>query len=933
MLDISAPDLSKVSIVFKILLGGQELTCLFDIGMLNNFVDKSDVTRLDLATHRLGEKRFVKLANGVRQDASYVLRDTPVTFGTWSGVIDEAQVTPLGSYGFILGKPWLTQHNPTIDWRSNVVTWVDDCGVRHQVQGEVRRPRGSDQAAVQQLSAMQMKKCLQCPLDWFVGTVSEVVGDLDADTPAAPPVHVSDSDRLAKFQNDLSSMSTPAFDGVQRKRFEQLAHRYGGVLMGMTAGFMPPSRPYDHPIPLVEGATPPISSTYRMSPAELDELKRQLGDLLERGFIQPSSSPFGAPVLFVRKADGTLRFCVDYRALNKLTVKNRYTLPRIEELFDRLQGASVFSKLDLESGYWQIRIKEEDVSKTAFRTRYGHFEFKVMPFGLTSAPATFQAAMNDIFKKYLDDFIVVFLDDIMVFSKDPNKHLEHLEVVLRILSEHQFYAKLRKCSFGQVKIPFLGHIISAGHIEMDPSKVAAVKEWPRPENVRDVRAFLGLTGYYRRFIYQYSRLAAPLTNLTKEGVLVSRDWTEECELAFTQLKDALTSAPVLILPDVTRPFVVYSDASVVASAAVLLQDQGHGLQPVAFFSKKHTSAEARYPIYELELYALVLALREWRCFIEGSPDLVVYTDHQSLQRLMSQPKLNGRQVRWLEQIWGYQHQIKWKEGAANLADPLSRRPDYVRDDADAKTQNPFEALLSALQMVQVSVDSIKDQLLAGYRVDPYYAPEAKRVRPLRCTEGVWFYRHRVAVPKVPELRHKLLKEAHDVPYAGHQGWHRTLDVLARQFWWPRMALDVRKYCRSCLSCQVNKPQATPPAGLLQPLPVPSRRWQSINIDLIVGLPPDAQGRDSIVQFVDRLSKRVCVAPCKKSITAPELAEVFLDVVFKHHGLPEVLVCDRDSKFVSEFWKTLFRLLGTQLNVSTAYHPQTDGQTERMNRQL
>jgi hypothetical protein len=970
------PDLSKVLVTFTAILKGRPVECLIDSGASDNFADRGLVTSLDLPTLRQG-KRQVRLANGSKQDCSYVLQSAAVSIGSYE-LVSDFTVTTLGKYGLILGKPWLTEVNPRIDWQTHVVT-VRAADQEFVLQGKVKGPKGGVNA-VAECSAMQLKKALHRPCDYFLGLVREAEADEllaaaqqfvlpkpvdpEEESPAAPPAPLSEAERQAKFEIALEGLQTPALDAEQRAELEGTLKEFADVLKGMPPGFMPPERPFDHTIPLEEGHTPSYSSTYRMSPGELDEVKRQLADLLERGFIQPSSSPYGSPILFVRKKDGSLRFCVDYRALNKQTVKNRYALPRIEELFDRLQGAQMFSKIDLESGYWQIRIAGQDVPKTAFRTRYGHYEFKVMPFGLTSAPATFQAAMNDLFRKYLDEFVVVFLDDILVYSKDPTKHFAHLRIVLETLRRHKFFAKLSKCSFAQDSIEFLGHIVSRKGVAMDPKKVDSVVQWPKPETVTEVRAFLGLAGYYRRFIAKFSEIAAPLTSLTRDGVNVLKDWDEACDTAFQELKTAITTAPVLVLPDLSKPFVVYSDASNVAIAAVLLQDKGNGLQPISYLSKKHTDTEARYPVYELELYALVTALREWRCFLEGSLDSVVYTDHQSLQRLMSQPTLNGRQARWLEQIWGYQHVIKWKEGVANLADPFTRRADYVKEakaegldrghglsrqwpglpfpappgvtadpDGSPPGEKPGGARLHVLQEHGISMEDIKPHLESGYARDPYYSPTAKRPKVLKCIDGVWYHNKRVCVPNDDELRRRILVEAHDTPYSGHQGWHRTLDVVARQWWWPRMVATVRRFVRACHSCQVNKPSQTAPAGLLQPLPVPERRWQSVSTDFIMALPKSAGGFDAVAVFVDRLSKRVHLSPCTTSITAPQFAELFVEVVFKHHGVPDVIVSDRDPRFVSDFWKSLFSLLGTHLNISTAYHPQTDGQTERMNRQL
>jgi hypothetical protein len=332
---------------------------------------------------------------------------------------------------------------------------------------------------------------------------------------------------------------------------------------------LPPLREVDFPIDLVPGAAPISRTPYRMAATELAELKRQLADLLAKGFIQPSASPWGAPVLFVKKKDGSLRLCIDYRQLNQVTVKNKYPLPRIDDLFDQLHGAAVFSKIDLRSGYYQLRVRSDDVPKTAFRTRYGHFEFLVMPFGLTNAPAAFMDLMNRVFQPYLDQFVIVFIDDILVYSRSREEHAEHLRIVLQTLRDRQLFAKFDKCDFWMTKVHFLGHVISKEGIAVDPSKIDAVLRWERPRNATETRSFLGLAGYYRRFIEGFAKIASPLTKLTRKAVRFV--WSSSCEDSFQELKKRLTTAPVLALPDSLGGFVVYSDASLIGLGCVLMQ--------------------------------------------------------------------------------------------------------------------------------------------------------------------------------------------------------------------------------------------------------------------------------------------------------------------------------------------------------------------------
>ena len=409
---------------------------------------------------------------------------------------------------------------------------------------------------------------------------------------------------------------------------------------------LPPDREVQFTIDLIPETEPISIPPYRMAPAELRELKAQLEDLLSKGFIRPSISPWGAPVLFVKKKDGSLRLCIDYRQLNRVTIRNQYPLPRIDELFDQLQGSRVYSKIDLRSGYHQLRVQESDVPKTAFRTRYRHYEFLVMPFGLTNAPAAFMDLMNRVFQPYLDRFVIVFIDDILLYSGSSEEHSEHLRIVLQTLRERQLYAKLSKCQFWLDRVAFLGHVISAKGVSVDPQKIEAVVNWKPPKNVSEVRSFLGLAGYYRKFVEGFSKIAAPLTKLTRKDV--KYDWVDACQKSFDELKGRLTSAPVLALPNGRDGFVVYSDASRQGLGCVLMQND----RVIAYASRQLKKHEQNYPTHDLELAAAVFALKIWRHYLYGVP-CRIFTDLKSLKYIFTQKELNLRQKRWLELIKDY----------------------------------------------------------------------------------------------------------------------------------------------------------------------------------------------------------------------------------------------------------------------------------------
>jgi hypothetical protein len=391
---------------------------------------------------------------------------------------------------------------------------------------------------------------------------------------------------------------------------------------------LPLERDVEFVIELKPGTAPISRRSYRMPPNELVELKTQLQDLLEKRFIRPSSSPWGCPTIFVKKKDQTLRMCVDYRPLNEVTIKNKYHLPRIDILFDQLIGARVFSKIDLRSGYHQIRIRPEDIPKTAFTTRYGLFEYLVMSFGLTNAPAHFTYLMNSVFMLELDKFVVVFIDDILIYSKNEEEHAQHLRIVLTRLREHQLYAKFSKCTFWMEEIQFLGHVLSANGIAVDPSKVKGILEWKPPTTVHQVRSFLGLAGYYRRFIPDFSKLVKPIISLLKNDTKFN--WSSRCNEALEQLKVLLTTAPVLAQPDIEKPFDVYCDASSSGLGCVLMQEG----QVIAYASRQLRRHELHYPTHDLELAVVVHALKIWCHYLLGNI-CHIYTDHKSLKYIFT----------------------------------------------------------------------------------------------------------------------------------------------------------------------------------------------------------------------------------------------------------------------------------------------------------
>jgi hypothetical protein len=471
-------------------------------------------------------------------------------------------------------------------------------------------------------------------------------------------------------------------------------------------------------------------------------MKVQFKDLLDKGHIRPSSSPWECPALFVKKKDKTLYLCVDYRPLNAVTIKNKYPLPCIDILFDQLAGSRVFSKIDLHSGYHQIKIHAKDIPKTAFSTRYGMYEYLVMSFGLTNALAHFMYLMNSAFMLEMDKFVMVFTDDILVYSKNMEEHEEHFRIVLQRLWEHQLYVKFSKCKFWINEVPFLGHMISPEGIAVNPGKVWDVLEWKPAMSVHQVRCFLGLAGYYWRLISNFSKIAKRITELLKKGTRYV--WSEDCDEAFQTLKKLLTTSPVLAQPDIAKSFDVYCDASGTGLERVLMQE---GLR----------SHEGHYPTHDLELAALVLALRTWRHYLLGNV-VHIYMDHKSLKYIFTQPDLNMRQWRWLELIKDYELEVHYHLGKANVvadaltrkahcnylpAVPLTREESIIRGLPDLSLHN---ITLTPLLRKEIIVAQKNDEVMAHLRSrvlegDPkvnYFYEDA---------EGTLWIKDRLVVPR------------------------------------------------------------------------------------------------------------------------------------------------------------------------------------------
>ncbi|GJR96159.1 putative reverse transcriptase domain-containing protein [Tanacetum coccineum] len=611
---------------------------------------------------------------------------------------------------------------------------------------------------------------------------------------------------------------------------------------------LPPTRQVEFQIDLMPGAAPVARAPYRLAPSEMKELSEQLQELSDKGFIRPSSSPWGAPVLFVKKKDGSFRMCIDYRELNKLTVKNRYPLPRIDDLFDQLQGSSVYSKIDLRSGYHQLRVREQDIPKTAFRTRYGHYEFQVMPFGLTNAPAVFMDLMNRVCKPYLDKFVIVFIDDILIYSKDKEEHEEHLKAILELLKKEELYAKFSKCEFWIPKVQFLGHVIDCQGIHVDPAKIESIKDWASPKTPTEIRQFLGLAGYYRRFI---------------EG------------------------APILALPQGAENFIVYCDASHKGLGAVLMQNE----KVIAYASRQLKIHEKNYTTHDLELGAVVFALKFWRHYLYGTK-CTVFTDHKSLQHILDQKELNMRQRRWLELLSDYDCEIRYHPGKANVvADALSRK--------ERSKPLRVRALVMTIgldlpkQILNAQTEAQKPENLKNEDVGGMIRKDLPKEKLEPRADGTLCLHGRSWLPRYGDLRTVIMHESHKSKYSVHPGSDKMYQDMKKLYWWPNMKADIATYVSKCLTCTKVKAEHQRPSGLLVQPKIPEWKWDNITIDFVTKLPKLPQGHDTIWMIVDRLTKFAIFTPIRETDSMEKLARLYIKEVVVRHGIHVLIICDHD----------------------------------------
>lgn len=835
----------------------------------------------------------ITYAQGTTLKSYLHLKEAQLEFGKHSGKWNFTACT-LADYDIILGMDWIKHYRLAIDWTTMSVTTLPPETIKEKEKNDILVVNRIDVNADDEVMII-------------IPTPPSGDKSFKEDPKTNALIETQNQQTKSKV-NSVNSTLTPFNmkeeilqedpNKTSTKEQDKFFKKHNDVFVSEIPDTLPPLRQHNHTIKLKENAVVPRQRPYRASGPDQDEIKRQINNLMSKGLITPSTTPFGAPIILVKQKD-KVRMVVNYKELNKQTIPDNYPLPNVQDLLDRLYEAKVYSKIDLCSGYHQIRIEEEDINKTGFTTAIGTYNFLVMPFGLTNAPATFQRTMNSLFQDLLNESVIIYLDDLLIYTKTTEEHKRILEEVISRLRENQFYAKLTKCELFRTKIDFLGHTITNGQMSTQKQKLEALDAWPLPTTLKSLQRFLGFTNYYRKFIKDYAKIAAPLyANCKVSSTCFCRTIDEK--QSFKNLCEALKTATALTLPNPSKPFDIYTDASDECLGAVLEQDG----KPIQFLSRKMSKTEMNYSVREKELMAILYALLKFRHYVLGT-HINIYSDHKSLSQSTT-TITSTRVMRWNEILSEYNYTIHYIPGENNIAaDALSRA-----------------AMINSITTLSFDTDHIKQATKEDDTIKHFR-------QQLKFKDGIYYKENKMYVP--PSLRKDIINSYHDALIAGHMGSKTTIARIRINYYWPSLATDVQSYIKSCLPCQQNKYQRHT-SGLLYPHDIPESTWSTISMDFITHLPP-SDNSNSILVVVDKLSKRTRLFPVTDNITSEETARLLVDNIFKIHGIPSKIISDRDPKFTSNVFKQAMSTLGIKQNLSTAAHPQTDGQTERVNQTI
>lgn len=739
------------------------------------------------------------------------------------------------------------------------------------------------------------------------------------------PTFVSEIDRTS-MKTVHESVAPDSNTHLLNDEQQQELHQAISLLPSSEAEGLGKTRVIQHSIK-TDSATPIKQRHYPVSPAVQKEMFSELDRMIALGVIEESASPWNSPIVMVRKHCGKARLCLDSRAINNVTVKDAYPLPIIDGILSRLGETFFISSIDLKDAFWQIELDPESREKTAF-TVPGRplYQFARMPFGLCNAAQTMCRLMDRVIGQELRDFVFVYIDDLMIVSADFETHIKRLRSVAECLRKANLTINVQKSKFAMKEVKYLGYIVGNGCLKTDPEKIQAIANFPQPKTVRQLRRFLGLTGWYQRFISNFSAITAPLTNL--KGTAEKFQWNEQAQMAFEYLKSRLTTAPILSHPDFSRPFIIQCDASATGVGSVLCQVGLDGEEhPIAFMSKKLNSAQRNYGVTELECYAAVLSVKKFRPYVEGM-EFKVITDHASLKWLMAQKDLNGRLARWSLKLQSFNFTIEHRKGSANIVpDALSRvHMDEISDDFLSVDLDSPEFMsddyLALLEQVQANKDQLPDLSITGDKVYIRTEPNRSHVASDRSCWKLW----------IPEtLTHNLITRAHNPPLASHGGIAKTLDRLKLTFYWPNMATQVRTFISKCDTCKETKAPNVilrPPMGQQILVGAP---WQRLYVDLLGPYPRSKSGNVSLLIVLDQFSKFVLLKPLRNP-TSTATIQYLESEVFHVFGVPESVLTDNGKQFISNDLESFLKKNGVKHITTAIYSPQVNA-SERVNRSI
>lgn len=918
--------------------GSHPATILIDSGSSQSYISESFVRQISLPTEQNGETPYwVQVADGRYREASQTVH-CGLQLGTYQMNLD-ARVLYLPSYDVILGRDWLTSVNPVIDFQDHSMEIQDPQGRIHELRPEntqhyISTPETTCLVEdVYPISWSQTEKYLRQPGTTAALFVIRKETDQVWNAEAMTDHPMKPAPKSAELDESLQKLT------IGDEKIRSLISQFKDVFRSELPPELPPTRDHEHEIDTGEAA--PINiNAYPLTPSHLEEQSRQVQQMLEQGIISESASPWGFPVLFVKKAEGTWRMCIDYRALNAVTKKNGYPLPRIQQCLDLIGHAKYLSKLDLTQGYYQVQVAPKDREKTAFNTIHGKFQFNAMPFGLANAPATFQTMMNRVLRKGLGRYIIVYLDDIVIFSRNRDEHQQHLTEVLELLRTHRLFAKPSKCLIAVPELEFCGHLVGQGLIQPLQSKVKEILDWPIPTNIHEVRQFLGLATYYRKYIPGFAKHLVPLFNLLKESDAEIRKkrfrkivWTANCQLAFDEVKRLLTTKPVHAQPDTTRSFVIETDASEYAIGCVLSQANitTGKLHPVAYDGRKLTPAEINYPVHEKELLAVKYALQTWRIYIDNGTRTTIFTDHESLKYMHTMQKPTKRLARWIEEFGEYDLDLRYRPGTQQVVpDAISRRPDWMGVEP--------RHLASKLYSIRGMDEDEWASHMYAWLMD-------RTPPPSFCMKDIYGKQHKFTPiddklyykedeetrsPYIPVIfRADLIEELHRG--YGHLGYPGILGIVKTRGWWHDRVKDLQNFVRMCPECQIAQrsqpnlerefPQTLTKANLQL-----FDRWA---IDLI-GILPCTPGKNRwIVTAIEYLTGWP-IAKALPNARAETIAQFIHDEITVVYGAPKEILSDNGPNLTSKVMQAYTNLLKARHRFTTPYHPRTNGKVENFN---